>query len=232
MKRSAINALQREAVAFFQQHHFHLPPWAFWTPDDWWRNRGRAREVVDKKLGWDLTDFGLGRFREMGLILFTLRNGRPGEAGGKDYCEKVMIAQQEQVTPWHFHWHKMEDIINRGGGDLVVAVCHATPDEQLADTPVTVLTDGLLRTVPAQGEIVLRPGESITLPPRMYHQFHAARGKGAVLIGEVSRVNDDDRDNRFLAPVGRFPTIDEDEPVLYYLCTEYPAWLSAETAEH
>ncbi len=223
MKRSQINALQREAVAFFEQHHFHLPPWAFWTTADWQKNRSRAQEVVHKKLGWDLTDFGLGNFRAMGLILFTLRNGKPGEAGGKDYCEKAMIAQEEQVTLWHFHWHKMEDIINRGGGDLVVEVCNATPEEQLADTPVTVLTDGVARTVAAQGKIILRPGESITLPPRMYHQFYAAAGKGPVLIGEVSRVNDDDKDNRFLAPVGRFPTIEEDEPPLYYLCNEYPA---------
>ncbi|MGH7491642.1 MAG: D-lyxose/D-mannose family sugar isomerase [bacterium] len=222
MKRSEINSLQREVVAFFKQHQFHLPPWAFWSKDEWQKNRARAQEIIDNKLGWDLTDFGLGKFYEMGLVLFTVRNGKMGDVGGKDYCEKVMMAREAQVTLWHFHWHKMEDIINRGGGELVIEVCNATADEQLADTPVTVRTDGITRTVPAQSKIVLRPGESITLPPRMYHQFYAAEGKGMVLIGEVSRVNDDQKDNRFLAQVGRFPQIEEDEPALYCLCNEYP----------
>lgn len=222
MKRSEINALQREAAAFFNQHHFLLPPWAFWSKEDWLKHRPHAQGIINNKLGWDLTDFGLGKFYEIGLVLFTVRNGRLGEANGKDYCEKIMIAREAQVTPWHFHWHKMEDIINRSGGELVVEVCNATADEKLADTPVTVLTDGISRTVPAQSKIVLQPGESITLPPRMYHQFCAAPGKGAVLIGEVSRVNDDAKDNRFLTPVGRFPQIEEDEPPLYYLCNEYP----------
>lgn len=222
MKRSEINALQREAAAFFKQHHFHLPPWAFWSKEDWQTHCLDAQEIIRNKLGWDVTDFGSGRFHEIGLLLFTVRNGKPGEANGKDYCEKIMIARAAQVTPWHFHWHKMEDIINRGGGELVIEVCNATADEQLADTPVAVLTDGIRRTVPAQSKIVLQPGESITLPPRLYHQFYAAPGKGTVLIGEVSRVNDDAKDNRFLAPVGRFPQIEEDEPPLYYLCNEYP----------
>lgn len=222
MKRSEINALQREAAAFFKQHHFHLPPWAFWSRDDWQKHRSAAQEIINTKLGWDVTDFGLGKFHEVGLTLFTIRNGRMGVPGGKDYCEKIMIAREAQVTPWHFHWHKMEDIINRGGGELVVEVCNATADEKLADTPVAVLTDGVSRTVPAQSKIVLQPGESITLPPRMYHQFYGAAGKGMVLIGEVSRVNDDAQDNRFLAPIGRFPQIEEDEPPLYYLCNEYP----------
>jgi len=42
------------------------------------------------------------------------------------------------------------------------------------------------------------------------------------LVGEVSRVNDDEKDNRFLDPIGRFPQIEEDEPSLYLLCNEYP----------
>ena len=222
MKRSEINQLQREAAAFFQQHHFHLPPWAFWSKAEWRQHRAHAAEIIDKRLGWDLTDFGLGKFYEMGLVLFTVRNGKMGESGGKNYCEKIMMAREGQVTLWHFHWHKMEDIINRGGGELVIEVCNANAEDGLADTPVTVRTDGMVRRVPAQGKIVLRPGESITLPPRLYHQFYAAADTGMVLIGEVSRVNDDENDNRFLAPVGRFPQIEEDEPPLYYLCHEYP----------
>ncbi|MCB9509143.1 MAG: D-lyxose/D-mannose family sugar isomerase [Deferribacteres bacterium] len=222
MKRSEINLLQMEAVAFFRERQFHLPPWACWGAADWQKNRQEAREVIDHKLGWDLTDFGLGDFYRCGLLLFTLRNGKVGERGGKDYAEKVMIVRENQVTPWHFHFHKMEDIINRGGGELVIELCNATGDEQLAETPVIVQVDGVSRELAAKGRVVLRPGESITLPPRLYHQFYGASGRGLVLVGEVSRVNDDEKDNRFLEQIGRFPEIEADEAPLYYLCHEYP----------
>jgi len=222
MKRSEINELQREAVTFFRERQFFLPPWAYWSVDDWHNNAENVGEIVMNSLGWDLTDFGLDNFYEKGLLLFTLRNGRPGDADGKDYAEKIMIVRENQVTPWHFHWQKMEDIINRGGGNLVIELCNSTKDEKLADTPVTVQTDGMTRTIPAGARLVLKPGESITLPRYLYHTFYGEAGKGSVLVGEVSRVNDDARDNRFLDEVGRFPDIEEDEAPLYYLCNEYP----------
>lgn len=51
----------------------------------------------------------------------------------------------------------------------------------------------------------------------MYHTFWGESGKGKILVGEVSKVNDDRVDNRFYEPVGRFPEIEEDEPPLYLL---------------
>ena len=48
------------------------------------------------------------------------------------------------------------------------------------------------------------------------------KGTGAILIGEVSQCNDDNTDNRFNPPVGRFPAIEEDEPPYRLLCNEYP----------
>lgn len=223
MKRSQINRIQREAAEFFRVMGFHLPPWAFWSASDWTRHGWRAREVVERKLGWDVTDFGLADFTSAGLVLFTLRNGKFGEPGGKDYAEKIMIVGELQVTPWHFHRHKMEDIINRGGGNLVVEVRHSTREEELSGSAVQVLVDAVERTLEPEEPLVLEPGESITLPPRLYHTFHGQEGKGSVLVGEVSRVNDDEKDNRFLEPLGRFPEIEEDEPPLYCLCNEYPA---------
>jgi D-lyxose ketol-isomerase len=79
-----------------------------------------------------------------------------------------------------------------------------------------------VRTVPAGTKLCLTPGESITLPPYQYHAFWAEQGKGKVLIGEVSMVNDDNCDNRFYEVMGRFPQIEEDEAPLYCLCNEYP----------
>jgi hypothetical protein len=222
MKRSQINQLQREAVQFFAAHHFRLPPWAFWRREDWEKNKNRTQEIKSLRLGWDLTDFGSGDFYRVGLLLFTLRNGVVNQPGAKDYAEKVMLVRESQITPTHFHWHKMEDIINRGGGNLVIEMWNSTPAEDLADTPVTVMVDGIPRTLPPGEPLVLTPGESVTLPPYLYHKFYSASGKGAVLVGEVSRVNDDSKDNRFHQPAGRFPTIEEDEEPLYLLCTEYP----------
>ena len=108
-----------------------------------------------------------------------------------------MISDEDQYSPMHFHHNKMEDIINRGGGNLIVEVYNATDDDRLADTDVTVHLDGHTATVPAGTKLRLAPGESITLPQRQYHAFWAEKGHGKVLIGEVSMVNDDNTDNRF-----------------------------------
>ena len=42
-----------------------------------------------------------------------------------------------------------------------------------------------------------------------------------MLVGEVSRVNDDRVDNHFFDPVGRFPQIAEDAEPLYLLYNDY-----------
>jgi len=222
MKRSEINAIMRDADAFMREHGFHLPPFAYWSPEDWAGKGAEVQEIVDRMLGWDITDFGLGDYEHQGLFIFTIRNGDPADldrGGGKLYAEKVLISDVGQVTPFHFHWRKVEDIINRGGGHLVIQLYNSTPDDGLDDSPVTVSTDGVQRTVPAGGQVVLEPGESITLPTRLYHAFWAQESR--VLIGEVSLVNDDNTDNRFYRPLGRFPEIEEDETPLYLLCNEY-----------
>lgn len=222
MKRSDINTIISSAKQFLTEHQFHLPPFAAWTPEEWRRKGPEVQEIVENQLGWDITDFGSGDFPKCGLFLFTIRNGRPTSlhgTQGKTYAEKIMIVEVGQVTPLHFHWHKTEDIINRGGGKLVVQLYNSTPDEQLARTEVTVSLDGVVREVSAGGTVVLHPGESITLPPRLYHAFW---GEGSrVLVGEVSMVNDDRNDNRFCVPVGRFPQIDEDALPLHLLTMDY-----------
>lgn len=225
MKRSEINAIIRDADMFVRGHGFHLPPFAYWSPEEWATRGLEVEEIVQNGLGWDITDFGQGDFRKKGLFLFTVRNGSPENlrtGKGKLYAEKIMIVDVDQVTPMHFHWVKTEDIINRGGGDLVISLYNATSDEGLADTPVTVSIDGVEHTVAAGGRVVLHPGESITLPPYLYHKFWGEAGR--VLVGEVSVVNDDKSDNRFFEPIGRFPEIEEDEPPLYLLCTDYPRY--------
>jgi len=225
MKRSEINAIIRDADAFIKQRGFYLPPFAYWTPEEWATKGEEAREIAEHKLGWDITDFGRGEYRKFGLFLFTVRNGSVENlkrGRGKLYAEKLLIVDVDQITPMHFHWLKTEDIINRGGGDLVVQLYNATEDGNLADTPVTVSMDGVRHTVQAGDTVTLKPGESITLEPYCYHKFWGAGSR--VLVGEVSTVNDDDTDNRFYKPIGRFPEIEEDEPPLYLLVNDYPKY--------
>ena len=223
MKRSQINAIMREADAFMKAHGFYLPPFAYWTPDDWRSKGEEVREIVENNLGWDITDFGQGNYDKFGLFLFTIRNGNVANlktGRGKTYAEKALIVTEGQVTPMHFHWNKVEDIINRGGGRLAIKLYNSTTDEKLADTDVTVSLDGVKRTVKAGDTVVLKTGESITLPDYLYHEFWAEGG--TVLAGEVSKVNDDVNDNCFLHPTGRFPTVEEDTPPLHLLVGDYP----------
>lgn len=223
MKRSEINEIIRSADEFIRAHGFYLPPFAHWTPEEWQHKGPEVSEIAVNQMGWDITDFGSGNFDQVGLFLFTIRNGHPSNwrlRQGKLYAEKILIVQVGQITPMHFHWAKTEDIINRGGGRLLLQLYQSTPEEGLdRESPLTVSIDGTKITLRA-GEIVdLKPGESITLPAGLYHKFWGADEQ--VLVGEVSVVNDDNRDNRFYDPIGRFPTIAEDEPPLYLLLQDY-----------
>ncbi|MCI9332506.1 MAG: D-lyxose/D-mannose family sugar isomerase [Oscillibacter sp.] len=225
MKRSEINAALREMDAMIQKCRFQLPPFCGLTPEDW-KNLGHEYdEIRDNMLGWDVTDYGLGRFDAVGFSLITLRNGNVNmpDQYTKTYAEKLLYIKEGQTSPMHFHWSKMEDIINRGGGNVLIRVYNSTKDGEFAGTDVTVHCDGRALTVPAGTQVKLKPGESITVYPYMYHDFEVEPGTGPVLLGEVSMCNDDENDNRFYEPIGRFPTIEEDEPPYRLLCTEYPA---------
>ena len=223
MKRSEINQIMRSADTFIRQQGFYLPPFAYWSTDVWQEKGPEVREIVDNRLGWDITDFGLGDFKKYGLFLFTIRNGNPDNLKsmkGKLYAEKIMIIEDEQITPMHFHWNKMEDIINRGGGNLMIQFFNATSGEKLdGESQIHLSVDGTLRIFYPGEILTLTPGESVSLPQFCYHKFWAVGGR--VLVGEVSMVNDDNTDNRFLEHVGRFSTIKEDEAPLYLLCNEY-----------
>ncbi len=197
MKRSKINAEIKCMEEMIEAHGFEIPPFCKWSAKDWENKGAEYDEIRDNMLGWDITDYGLGRFDEVGFSLITIRNG-------------------------NFHWNKMEDIINRGGGNVLITVYNSTKDGEFADTDVTVNCDGREYTVPAGTKVKLIPGESITIYPYMYHDFHVEEGSGDVLLGEVSMCNDDEHDNRFYEPIGRFPEIEEDEEPYRLLCNEYP----------
>ena len=226
MKRSEINDLLTVAKDLAHANKIVLPPFAYWSPEDWATKGSECDEIRDCALGWDITDFGTGKFDEVGLILFTIRNGDKDDPRykHKTYSEKLLIAQENQITPYHFHWFKVEDIINKAGGNLMLRLYNSTEDEKLDESSdVTVVMDGVSKTLPAGSTVTLTAGESITLPAYLYHEFWAEEGTGAAVIGEVSKVNDDNTDNCFLDELGRFSEIEEDTAPLHYLCNEYPS---------
>lgn len=224
MKRSEINAAIQLALNTLNEHKFSLPPFAHWTAEQWTSVGQKSKRIRLNGLGWDITDFGSGKFDTIGAVLFTLRNGnvdQPSE--GTLYAEKVIVLKPGQYIPFHFHWVKTEDIINRGGGVLCVQLFNALPDDSVDNAnPVEVFCDAVRRVVQPGEVISLQPGESITLTPRLYHNLLAAEDSGVLICGEVSSVNDDSVDNRFAEPTSRFADIDEDQSPLRLLCNEYP----------
>jgi D-lyxose ketol-isomerase len=220
MRRSEINRLIREALGFFEEMNFKLPPWGYWPMETWKENKAFCEEIFENELGWDLTDFGSDHFSSTGLILFTLRNGNP-EKDRKPYAEKIMIVDEDQVTPMHFHLSKMEDIINRGGGNLMMQLYPSNEEKGLGDHEFEVNVDGIKKRLQPGTVLLLKPGESISLYQGLYHKFYGQPGKGKVLVGEVSSVNDDHTDNHFYSGVGRFPEIEEDSHPTHLLIGDY-----------
>ena len=222
MKRSEINNYIREAKGFIKKMNFCLPPFAYWSPGDWKDKGAEYDEIRQNQLGWDLTDFGMGEYEKAGLLLFTIRNGNVNERSyRKPYAEKLMIVRPRQLTPYHYHKSKLEDIINRGGeGFLNVQVyCSQGPRTLDQKKPVPVAVDGRNYAVNPGAIARLAPGESITLFPEVFHQFWCDDAQ--LLLGEVSMVNDDRNDNFFLEDCVRFPDIDEDEEPVHLLVTDY-----------
>lgn len=230
MKRSLVNTIMAEASELIQRHGFALPPFANWTPEAFIAQRDDARHIIEARCGWDITDYGAGDFDRMGLFLFTLRNGRLADlqrGKGMCYAEKLLISREGQLSPMHTHRVKAEDIINRGGADLVIELYGSDDQGGFApDRGVEVACDGITRRLGPGDKLRLAPGESVTLMPGDWHAFWAEEGD--VLIGEVSTVNDDRTDNIFHDPIGRFAQIEEDAPPDHLLVSDYDHWLGAD----
>jgi D-lyxose ketol-isomerase len=230
MRRSKLNSIITDAITYIEKKGLSLPPFAYWGPEEWKHIGSSSSEIVDNMLGWDVTDFGSGEYEKTGLLIFTFRNGniRQKEKYPKPYSEKLLLVKNGQKLPYHFHWSKMEDIINRGGGDLELQVYNSGPQEKFADSDVILSVDGTRTTVKAGGIITLHPGQSVTFSSGQYHcwQGKADSPDGYVILFEVSTVNDDTTDNRFYDATNRLPDIVEDEPAKYLLFKDYRAYVT------
>lgn len=189
MKRSEINKVITEASLCFKQNGWSLPP----NPK------------------WDVTDFGLGNFDQSGLVLVNL-------AEEVEYCEKLMFAKKNQVTPSHSHKKKKEDIICRYGA-LLVQLWLEDPAIRLPQGTLTVKVNGELHTIQSGGQVKLMSGERVTIEAGVWHKFYPESHQ--CIIGEVSTANDDLHDNFFSDKnIGRFSEIVEDDGILVKLIGE------------
>lgn len=225
MKRSQINNAIKTAMERLNEYKITLPCFGYWKVSDWKEKTDITGRIRERMLGWDVTDFGSGDFNHCGATLFTVRNGDKNDKELRmPYAEKYIILSDvtEQEIPLHYHIYKSEDIINRGGGVLVVQLYNRAEDGGLdTENDVTVYTDSIKRTIEAGDCIEVMPGDSITLEPYVYHKFYAKKDCGLLIVGEVSKVNDDNTDNVFFKKSERFSTVEEDEEITYPLVNEY-----------
>ena len=223
MKRSEVESYVEWARGLIKDCGMKLPGFGYWTIDDWKTDVEKKDRMIRSMLGWDITDYGMGDFLKIGSVLFTIRNGVFGDSSiGTPYAEKLLPTMDGQRLPLHFHYSKCEDIINRGGGDMWIKLYNSKKDESVDyESDVTVYMDGLAHTVAAGDTLIVKKGESISLTPGMYHTFGAVEGRGDLLVGEVSSINDDNVDNHFAEEVRRFAKIVEDVPIRTPLMNEY-----------
>lgn len=178
MKRSEINNAINNATAFFNKNCWSYP----------------------SDIKWDVTDFGLGKFEEYGLVLINLTEE-------PEYCEKLMYATLFQKTPAHYHKLKKEDIICRTG-KLAVQLW-AKNDKEPGNGFFEQKVNGKPINIKSGEVITLNPGDRITITQGIWHQFWAETKE--CIIGEVSTANDDINDNFFANPeIGRFSEVEED----------------------
>ena len=228
MKRSEIDKILRRNISLISKMGISLPPQAYWDLKTWSQNRSSAEEMRRRGIGWDLTDWGSGDFRKIGLLLYTLSNGLIDSISKKaidqPYAQKLLIAGKGQITPTHHHWSKMEDIIVLSGRGLKVKLNNVKPqrDELDLQNDVKIIRNNTWAIYPAGTIITLAPGERIRVEQNHYHKFWGHRG--IVLVEEVSTVNNDKEDNCFLPQdhVSRFPDIEEDKEPEHLLCIELP----------
>ena len=82
MKRSEINKALKELEAMCVKYNCYLPPFCHFTPEEWKTKGHEYDEVRDNMLGWDITDFGLGKFDEIGFVKDILLIYQPSKEKG------------------------------------------------------------------------------------------------------------------------------------------------------
>ena len=160
MKRSTINSSIRTARAVCDHFQYESPPYANWSLKEWECAGPEWNEVRDCMLGWDVTDFGSGRFEEIGRALFTLRNGRSIDPRyPKSYAEKLLIDPENQRAPAHYHRSKREDIMCRHGSNILAQLTKTGPEGGCSEERFSIQLNGCARELEGREIVRLAPGE-------------------------------------------------------------------------
>jgi D-lyxose ketol-isomerase len=112
----------------------------------------------------EVADFGLGRLREVGLMLLVYVNT-------DRYCAKELVLYPGQLCPEHRH-----------------PPFDGTPGKE----ETFRVRAGVVRLWIGEDEHVLRPGDQITIPPDTLHRFQA--GDEGAVVTEFSSTSRDDLD--------------------------------------
>jgi D-lyxose ketol-isomerase len=133
----------------------------------------------------EVTDFGLGRLRELGLQLVTYINT-------ERCCAKELALLRRQTCPEHLHpqvgdYPGKEETFRCRWGIVYLYV----PGEPTQSPPAEVPA-GYERHLSAWREIELRPGQQWTLPPETLHWFQG--GTEGAVVSEFSTRSMDEYD--------------------------------------
>ena len=74
MKRSEINKIIDYTIDKAEFFKIPLPPFAFYTLEDWKKVTADEAEIVDNMLGWDITDFGTSVIRTLEIKVSRIKD--------------------------------------------------------------------------------------------------------------------------------------------------------------
>ena len=168
MKRSEINAAINTAKKMMDEYNWTLPEWGYWSKEDYKDKPEIRKYLKSHQMGWDVTDFGKDNFNSQGITLFCIRNGVQGAKDDKPYAEKLLFMQEGQEIPFHSHKVKLEDIINRGGGDLAIEFLEVDKDFRELQKEIEVLVDGKIIKIHPHKPLILKTGQSVTVDRNVY----------------------------------------------------------------
>jgi len=147
----------------------------------------RAGVVVTQREAdaMEVTDFGLGRPREIGLQLVVYVNT-------ERCCAKELVLLPRQTCPEHRHppfdgYPGKEETFRCRWGQVYLYVPGAPITEPRAVPPPESR-----QYLTVWHEVVLNPGEQYTIPPDTLHWFQA--GEEGAVVSEFSTASFDERD--------------------------------------